>query len=237
MSSRSRVGQRLLGVSRWWCRPGWWSGSQPRRRLDVWVVGARGRCAIHRRGGEGWSSVSGCGSVWAMFWGHEECGGAGHRVGGRWGRAWLRLVSAFGGGCLLLGGVAACSDAEADPEPEDTPVVDTSVDADGDAAADGDEDELGGDDVEEYEHPVPGPDFDDEGQAGAEAAAVYFVELFHYISASGDFEAWDELTESDCDFCTVARSQVEELYVSGGYSIVEVPVVDGVSSQIWTGSP
>lgn len=138
---------------------------------------------------------------------------------------------------MLLGGVAACSDAEADPEPEDTPVVDTSVDADGDAAADGDEDELGGDDVEEYEHPVPGPDFDDEGQAGAEAAAVYFVELFHYISASGDFEAWDELTESDCDFCTVARSQVEELYVSGGYSIVEVPVVDGVSSQIWTGSP
>jgi len=153
-------------------------------------------------------------------------------MAGRWGRAWLRLVSAFAGGCLLLGGVVACSDAEAGPEPEDTPVVDTSVDVDGDAAADGDEDELGGDDVEEYEHPVPGPDFDDEGQAGAEAAAVYFAELYSYVYATADFEAWDEISESECGFCLVTRQQVAEIYDSGGYATKGPPVVHETTSQL-----
>src|SRR5690625_2547678 len=160
--------------------------------------------------------MSGCGSVWAMFWGHEQCCGAGHRMAGRWGRAWLRLVSALVGGCLTLTGVAACSDEEADPEPENAPVV--GVDVDGDAAGDGDDDERGGGDVEEYEHPVPGPDFDEDGQAGAEAAAVYFAELYSYVYATADFEAWDEISDSECGFCLVTKQQVAEIYDSGGYA-------------------
>ncbi|MGC0142293.1 DUF6318 family protein [Pseudactinotalea sp. Z1732] len=142
-------------------------------------------------------------------------------------------------GAVLAGaGLVGCDGANAEPEPDREP---TTTQPEELATPDPEEtDSEPGDDEpgpQDYPHPEPGPDIDDEGQAGAEAAAVYFVELFSYIHATGDFEAWDELTTEDCNFCDGVRLSVAELYASGGYEITNPPVIREVNSRVWESTP
>ena len=39
-------------------------------------------------------------------------------------------------------------------------------------------------------------------EAGAEAVARYFLDLYAYVYATGDLEAWRELSHPECIFCT-----------------------------------
>lgn len=60
---------------------------------------------------------------------------------------------------------------------------------------------------------APSPPHDLEGPASKQAAgavAAYFVSLFPYISATGDFRAWDALSGEFCDYCANARAMAQE---------------------------
>ncbi|HLS25864.1 MAG TPA: DUF6318 family protein, partial [Beutenbergiaceae bacterium] len=85
---------------------------------------------------------------------------------------------------------------------------------------------------QDYEHPEPGEDIDDEGQAGAEAAAVYFVELYSYVYATGDFATWDEFTTEDCNFCAGVRERLEAHYDEGGYAVADAPTFESVNAHV-----
>src|SRR5690625_372977 len=173
-----------------------------------------------------------CGSLSGMLRGEPHRGGAGNGV-----RTWVwrvgrRLPAMLAGGALGMAGWVACNSAEADPEPEPAaPTVPESTETDAaeldEASAD---DDLPG--PQDYKHPEPGEDIDDDGQAGAEAAAVYFVELYFYSYATGEFEAWDELSTEECGFCEVVRSDIVEIYTDGGYAVVEPPEIRGVAAQL-----
>ncbi|MGC0271799.1 DUF6318 family protein [Pseudactinotalea sp. Z1739] len=138
-------------------------------------------------------------------------------------------------GAVLAGaGLVGCDGANAEPEPDPEP---TTTQPEEPATPDPEEtDSEPGDDEpgpQDYPHPEPGPDIDDEGQAGAEAAAVYFVELYSYIHATGDFEAWDRLSADACGFCSGVRESVAEIYGSGGYVVTSPANVLDVRSQVW----
>ncbi len=70
----------------------------------------------------------------------------------------------------------------------------------------------------------------EESVEGAIAAAEYFVELYPYVYASGDFDEWDALSDEGCGFCSNVRDRAAELHADGGYSVggeVEIYASDG----------
>ncbi|KGM12828.1 DUF6318 family protein [Cellulomonas carbonis] len=52
--------------------------------------------------------------------------------------------------------------------------------------------------------------------SGAEAAATYFVELYEYVTKTGDTTTWEASGEAACGFCTTTTTEVRALYDSGG---------------------
>ena len=49
------------------------------------------------------------------------------------------------------------------------------------------------------------------------AVAKYFVGLFPYLVATGDFEAWDALSGPDCTFCSSAREEAAQIHDAGNH--------------------
>ena len=45
-------------------------------------------------------------------------------------------------------------------------------------------------------------EMDDDGPAGAEAAAVYFLELDDYIMKTNDTAEWEAMSQESCEYCT-----------------------------------
>jgi hypothetical protein len=71
-------------------------------------------------------------------------------------------------------------------------------------------------------------DMDRTDEVGAAAAAVYFLELYPYVMATGDLAEWDAMTWAElCSFCTatrerqVLRAAASETY-EGGEVTLEV---------------
>lgn len=58
---------------------------------------------------------------------------------------------------------------------------------------------------------------DDDGAVGAQAAAVYFLELDSYMQAGGDTAEWEAMSHATCDFCADRLKQAERIK-SGGYT-------------------
>jgi len=52
---------------------------------------------------------------------------------------------------------------------------------------------------------------DDDGPAGAEAAAVYFLQLDDYIMKSGDTTTYKAMSHDDCARCTARLDQAQEI--------------------------
>ena len=52
---------------------------------------------------------------------------------------------------------------------------------------------------------------DDDGPAGAEAAAVYFLELDGYIMKTGDTAEWKAMSLKSCEFCANRLDQADEI--------------------------
>ncbi|MFC8598801.1 DUF6318 family protein [Isoptericola sp. NPDC057191] len=52
---------------------------------------------------------------------------------------------------------------------------------------------------------------DDDGPAGAEAAAVYFLELDDYIMKTGDTAEYEAMSQKSCQFCSNRLDQAKDI--------------------------
>ncbi|MFI2101792.1 DUF6318 family protein [Isoptericola sp. NPDC019693] len=52
-------------------------------------------------------------------------------------------------------------------------------------------------------------EMDDDGPAGAEAAAVYFLELDDYIMKTGDTAEWEAMSQKSCEYCANRLDQAK----------------------------
>lgn len=116
-------------------------------------------------------------------------------------------------GVLLVGLLAGCSSG--------APVVEPSLPV-----------------VSQAPSPVPSPsptgpvkperpaDMERTDEVGAAAAAVYFLELYPYVMATGDLEEWDAISYVDlCEFCVKVVSDVADFQSAGSsYTGGEVTV-------------
>lgn len=58
-------------------------------------------------------------------------------------------------------------------------------------------------------------EMDDDGPAGAEAAAVYFLELDDYIMKTGDTAEWESMSGKACGFCDARLDQARTIAKRG----------------------
>ena len=78
---------------------------------------------------------------------------------------------------------------------------------------------------------------DEVSEAGAEAVARYFLELYPYVYATGDLTAWRELSHPECVFCASVISNVEEQVAAGHRSEGSEMTVDSlVTVEVVAGS-
>src|SRR5690625_881656 len=130
-----------------------------------------------------------------MLRGQPRSGGTGRGAPTEVWRGWRRLAVMLAGGVVAIAGLGACNSADADPEPDPTtPVAPEPEPAGGDDESADDQSGGSADEPpgpQDYEHPEPGEDIDDEGQAGAEAAAADFVGLDSCVEATRDLGTWD----------------------------------------------
>lgn len=54
--------------------------------------------------------------------------------------------------------------------------------------------------------------------ATAEAVAVYFLQLYPYVYATGDLTEWRELSHPECIFCASVVTNVEEMVAADQHS-------------------
>ena len=65
-------------------------------------------------------------------------------------------------------------------------------------------------------------------EAGAAAAAMYFMKLNSYVLATGDASEWDAVSGQDCDFCSNTAADVDAVYSKGHYYAGPAASVDEV---------
>lgn len=83
--------------------------------------------------------------------------------------------------------------------------------------------------------PVPSEAMATPDEAGAAAAAEYFVQLYDYSFASGDLAPWNALSGETCDFCRAIASDVAAIDQSANATILEPTTI--VSSRVWMIEP
>ncbi|GAA4287372.1 DUF6318 family protein [Georgenia daeguensis] len=133
-----------------------------------------------------------------------------------------RRLTVLGAVLVLAGGIAACtSGGGAEPDP--------TAGATGTATAPPSEDPPA--ERPEVEKPVPPETMARDDVAGAEAAAQYFLELYRYTYATGDLNAFQEMSHADCIFCSEVADDVSALYGKGGYVKDGAFTVERVSGQ------
>ena len=71
---------------------------------------------------------------------------------------------------------------------------------------------------------------DEVSAAGAEAAAVYFLQLYPYVYATGDLDEWREMSHPECVFCSSVIANVEEQVAAGDHSVGGLVSISTVSS-------
>ncbi|MEE6295272.1 DUF6318 family protein [Georgenia sp. MJ278] len=70
-------------------------------------------------------------------------------------------------------------------------------------------------------------------EAGAVAAAQYFLSLFGYGAATGDVAEWDAMSDPDCLGCAGLREEMVATHRAGSHDPREDPVVNAV----WVADP
>ncbi|WP_155855245.1 DUF6318 family protein [Actinotalea ferrariae] len=85
--------------------------------------------------------------------------------------------------------------------------------------------------------PVPSPEMERGGEAGAIAAAEYFMRLSEYAFLTGDLATWNEISTTDCGYCNNVRERVDRVWGEGGRIKgaalrVGSPRVDAVDDQL-----
>jgi len=95
--------------------------------------------------------------------------------------------------------ISGCTGGGPGPEPSASTTVEPSVTASPTPSDPG---------VAKPERPA---DMDRTDEAGAAAAAEYFLELYPYIMRTGDFTEWDALSWVNCEYCADSRATAVEL--------------------------
>jgi hypothetical protein len=104
---------------------------------------------------------------------------------------------------LVVALVTGCSATGPEPNPSPTPAVESSEPS---ATPTPDASPA----------PVRPPEMDSADEAGAVAAAGYFLELFSYALRSGDLAEWNRVSADGCAFCASVGDDVKAVYGSGG---------------------
>ena len=88
--------------------------------------------------------------------------------------------------------------------------------------------------------PTPTPDasvkperpaaMDEVSAAGAEAVAVYFLQLYPYVYATNDLTEWRELSHPECVFCASVITNVEEQVAAGNRSAGGLVEIESVAA-------
>jgi len=86
--------------------------------------------------------------------------------------------------------------------------------------------------------PPERPDLSQVDAETAEALAVYFLQLYPYVFATGDLAEWDAISHPECVYCASVRSGVEEMHAAGqrmegGHSDLDEVVTTQVSDAMW----
>lgn len=86
--------------------------------------------------------------------------------------------------------------------------------------------------------PPERPDMSQVDAATAEAVAVYFMELYPYIFATGDLTDWDALSHPECIYCAdvssaVAALTAEDLSDGGVVDLLEVSSTETTPGSWW----
>jgi len=68
--------------------------------------------------------------------------------------------------------------------------------------------------------------------AGAEAVAVYFLQLFPYIFASGDLTEWKALSHPECVYCASVLSGAEKMIAAGNRAEGGLVKISAVRSTV-----
>jgi hypothetical protein len=66
--------------------------------------------------------------------------------------------------------------------------------------------------------------------AGAEAAAVYFLQLFPYVFATGDLEDYRALSHPECIYCASVTAGVEAMFAANQQSVGGMNTITAVTS-------
>ncbi|HLS48982.1 MAG TPA: DUF6318 family protein [Actinomycetaceae bacterium] len=66
---------------------------------------------------------------------------------------------------------------------------------------------------------------------GAIAAAEYFLALYPYVYATGDLDAWREMSHPECVFCQSTVDNVTQIYADGGYALGSEFTVEDVGAS------
>ena len=80
--------------------------------------------------------------------------------------------------------------------------------------------------------PVRPAAMDQVSAAGAEAVAVYFLQLFPYIFASGDVTEWKALSHAECMFCASVTADVDKQVAAGNRSVGGLVKISAVRSTV-----
>lgn len=141
------------------------------------------------------------------------------RVGDSCLRAVLVVVLSASGALGTMGALAACSRGGDDVRDGGGPsasagsasaTASPTVDLPADQAA-----------AREAALAMPAPqkpeNMDENSSEGAIATAIYFVQLYPYVYATGDLEQWKSMSRQDCLFCNSVITNVKELHESGGW--------------------
>ena len=120
-------------------------------------------------------------------------------------RAWAGASAV----ALVVGVVAGCSGGNAKPGPSATaaPATPTASPTPTPTASPTPDASV---------KPVRPAAMDQVSAAGAEAVAVYFLQLYPYVYASGDLTEWKALSDPECVFCKSVIDNVEALHAKGG---------------------
>ena len=73
------------------------------------------------------------------------------------------------------------------------------------------------------------PEMANDDEAGAIAAAKYYMGLYEYVFLTGDLEMWEQMALPECEFCAVVVEHVTDMHDAGRYRVSGPPK--------WRGEP
>jgi len=124
---------------------------------------------------------------------------------------------------LAVGVVAGCSGGNAKPGPAATTASSTPTPSPSPTASPTPDASV---------KPVRPAAMDEVSAAGAEAVAVYFLQLFPYVFASGDLTEWEALRHAECMFCASVAADVDKQVAAGNRSIGGLVKISAVRSIV-----